>query len=306
MAKGKTGAKTGKKQDEAASDLTGNLCELLRVGATQQPAGGEAHVDLGSLDPDATPGFDGGKKAGKAALAALSEEVTELQSRLMAHGYTGGHQRILVILQGMDTSGKGGAVKHAVGLLDPGGLRLKSFRKPTEEELRHDFLWRIRKELPAAGQIGIFDRSHYEDVLIARVHELAPPEEIERRYGAINTFEQRLVDGGTTVLKCMLHVSADEQRDRLLARLDDPAKVWKFRPEDVDERGHWADYQAAYQTALERCSRAAPWYVIPSNHKWYRSLALASLLRTALAEMDLSWPEPDFDVEEQRARLLAG
>jgi len=289
-----------------AKRKSGNLCELLRVDATSESSDGKARVDLASLDPDATPGFDGGKKAGKAALAALSAEITELQARLMAHGYTGGEKRILVILQGMDTSGKGGAVKHAVGLLDPGGLRLKSFRKPTEEELRHDFLWRIRKELPGAGQIGIFDRSQYEDVLIARVHQLAPPEEIERRYGAINTFEQRLVDGGTTILKCMLHISADEQRDRLVARLDDPAKVWKFRPEDVDERGHWPDYQAAYQTALARCSRAAPWYVIPSNHKWYRSLALASLLRTALAEMDLTWPQPDFDVEEQRARLLAG
>ena len=306
MAKRKSSGKTGKKQAGAARDLTGNLCELLRVAATSDSPDGDARVDLGSLDPDATPGFDGGKKAGKAALAALSDEITELQSRLMAHGYTGGGKRILVILQGMDTSGKGGAVKHAVGLLDPGGLRLKSFRKPTQEELRHDFLWRIRKELPGAGQIGIFDRSHYEDVLIARVHQLAPPEEIERRYGAINTFEQRLVDGGTTILKCMLHISADEQRDRLLARLEDPAKVWKFRPEDVDERGHWPDYEAAYQTALERCSRAAPWYVIPSNHKWYRSLALASLLRTALAEMELAWPEPDFDVEEQRARLRAG
>jgi PPK2 family polyphosphate:nucleotide phosphotransferase len=302
MAKGKT----SKRKDTAAGDLTGNLCELLRVDRSGETSDATSGVDLGSSDPGATPGFDGGKKAGKAALAALSDEITELQAKLMAHGYTGGPQRVLVILQGMDTSGKGGAVKHAVGLLDPGGLRLKSFRKPTAEELRHDFLWRIRKELPGAGQIGIFDRSHYEDVLIARVHGLAPPEEIERRYGAINTFEQRLVDGGTTVLKCLLHISEDEQRDRLLARLDDPTKVWKFRPEDVDERGHWPDYQAAYQTALERCSRAAPWYVIPSNHKWYRSLAIASLLRTALAELDLSWPAPDFDVEEQRARLLAG
>ena|SRR5215213_990015 len=293
-------------RDGGSTDLTGNLCELLRVGADGAEEQGERRVDLASLDPDATPGFDGGKKAGKKALAALSEEITELQARLMAHGYTGGHRRILVILQGMDTAGKGGAVKHAVGLLDPGGLRLKSFRKPTEEELGHDFLWRIRKELPAAGQIGIFDRSHYEDVLVARVHQLAPAEEIERRYGAINTFEQRLVDAGTTILKCMLHISAEEQRDRLVARLDDPTKVWKFRPEDVDERGHWPDYQAAYETALERCGRAAPWYVIPANHKWYRSLALASLLRTALAEMNLSWPSPGFDVEEQRARLLAG
>ena len=278
--------------------------ELLRVGPPPGAGPDQASaVDLAAIDPDATPGFDGGKKAGQKALAALTEEVTELQSKLMAHGYTGGDRRVLLVLQGMDTAGKGGAVKHAVGLLDPGGLRLTSFRKPTPEELRHDFLWRIRKQLPAPGQVGIFDRSHYEDVLVARVHELAPPEEIERRYTAINRFEQRLVDSGTTVLKVMLHISREEQRERLLARLEDPTKVWKFRPGDVDERARWDDYQAAYQTALERCGRVAPWYVVPSNHKWYRSLALASLVRDTLAEMDLAWPEPDFDVEEQRRRL---
>ena len=298
--KGSKGSKGSKRSK--GDELAGNLCELLRVDPPEDVQ--EARVDLAALDPDATPGFDGGKKAGRKALDRLTEEITDLQTRLMAHGYTGGQRRILVVLQGMDTSGKGGAVKHAVGLLDPGGLRLKSFRAPTPEELRHNFLWRIRKELPAPGQIGIFDRSHYEDVLVARVHGLAPPEEIERRYAAINTFERRLVDGGTTILKCMLHISRDEQRERLLARLDDPTKVWKFRPGDVDERGHWPDYQAAYETALGRCGQAAPWYVIPSNHKWYRSLALASLLRTALAEMDLDWPEPAFDVEEQRRRLL--
>jgi PPK2 family polyphosphate:nucleotide phosphotransferase len=292
--------KKSKKTSGSRSDEVGDLRQLLSVAPAAAQGGG---VDLGAIDPDSTPGFDGGKKAGRRALDALTAEITDLQARLMANGYTGGDRRILLVLQGMDTSGKGGAVKHAVGLLDPGGLKLTSFRKPTPEELRHDFLWRIRRALPAAGQIGIFDRSHYEDVLVARVHELAPAEEIDRRYGAINAFEQELVDSGTTVLKCMLHISRDEQRDRLLARLDDPTKVWKFKPEDVDERGHWDHYRAAYQTALERCSRAAPWYVIPANHKWYRSLALATLLRTALAELALPWPEPEFDVDEQRRRL---
>ncbi len=300
---GKKHRSKGSKGSEDPRNLTGTLCELLRVRPGEDGRGAE--VDLTALDPGSTPGFDGGKKAGRTALAALTDEITDLQTRLMAHGYTGGHRRILVVLEGMDTAGKGGAVKHAVGLLNPGGLHLKSFRAPTQEELRHDFLWRIRKELPGPGQIGIFDRSHYEDVLVARVHRLAAPEEVERRYGAINTFEQRLVDSGTTILKCVLHISREEQRDRLLARLDDPTKVWKFRPEDVDERGRWDEYQAAYGLALQRCSRAAPWYVIPSNHKWYRSLALASLLRTALTEMELSWPEPAFDVEEQRRRLVA-
>jgi PPK2 family polyphosphate:nucleotide phosphotransferase len=271
---------------------------LLRV----QPGA----VDLQRIDPRSTPGFDGDKTAGKKALAALEPELRDAQTRLAADGYTGGHRSVLLVIQGMDTSGKGGVLKHAVGLLDPGGVRITSFKAPTNEELAHDFLWRVESQTPAAGQVGIFDRSHYEDVLIARVHELAPPEEIERRYGAINDFERRLTDGGTTVLKCMLHISKEEQRDRLLARLDRRRKLWKFKPEDVDERGRWDDYQAAYETALERCSTEwAPWYVVPSDHKWYRTLAIASLLDDALAAMDLAWPKADFDIEEQKERLGA-
>ncbi|WP_148572175.1 PPK2 family polyphosphate kinase [Nocardioides caldifontis] len=263
-------------------------------------------VDLGAVDPEGTPGFTGGKRDGKAALEAMADEMVELQTKLAADAYTGGHRRLLLVLQGMDTSGKGGVVKHAVGLFDAGGVRIRSFGAPTPEELAHDFLWRIERETPQAGQIGIFDRSHYEDVLIGRVRSLAPPEEIERRYGAINDFERRLVDDGTVVVKCLLHISADEQRERLLARLDDPRKRWKFRPEDVDDRALWDDYRAAYEVALERCSTEwAPWYVVPSNRKWYRTLAVASLLRDALRSMELRWPEPDYDVEEQRRRLEA-
>jgi PPK2 family polyphosphate:nucleotide phosphotransferase len=164
---------------------------------------------------------------------------------MYANAYVGGSRRVLVVLQGMDTSGKGGVLKHTVGIFNPNGIRLKSFKKPTVEELAHDFLWRVRHELPDSGQIGIFDRSHYEDVLVARVHELAPAEEIERRYDAINDFEQELADDGTIIIKCMLHISADTQKERLLARLDEPAKRWKFKPEDVDERHRWVDYQAA-------------------------------------------------------------
>ncbi len=177
----------------------------------------------------------------------------------------------------MDTSGKGGVIEHALGQLNPIGLRQTSFKKPTEEELAHDFLWRIERALPDAGMVGVFDRSHYEDVLVARVHELVDEGEIERRYTAINDFEKGLVDSGTVVLKCMLHVSSEEQRERLLARLDDPDKQWKFKPADVDERAHWAEYQEAYETALERCNTdAAPWYVVPSDTKWYRNWAVAS------------------------------
>ena len=234
----------------------------------------------------------------------MGEELFELQEKLFASGYTDGERRILLVLQGMDTSGKGGVLKHTTGLFDPNGLRIFSFKAPTKEELAQDFLWRVEKEVPAPGKVGVFDRSHYEDVLIVRVHELAKPEEIERRYDAINEFEKRLADGGTTIIKCMLHISADKQKERLLARLDDPTKQWKFKPGDVDERRKWPQYQQAYEIALERCNTdVAPWYVVPSDRKWYRNWAIGSLLLEKLRAMDLHWPDPDYDVAEQRARL---
>jgi PPK2 family polyphosphate:nucleotide phosphotransferase len=272
------------------------ISELLRL-----PAG---PVDLSMIDANGKPGFDGGKADGAKALPKLGAELADLQEKLFAEGYTGSRQRVLLVLQGMDTSGKGGVLSHTVGMLEVSGVTLKSFKKPTEEELAHDFLWRIEEALPAAGEIGIFDRSHYEDVLVVKVHELAEPDEVERRYGAINTFEKKLTDTGTTVIKCMLHISAEEQRQRLLARLDDPTKQWKFKPGDVDERARWSDYQAAYATALERCNTSnAPWYVVPSDRKWYRNWAIAQLLLEALRALDLDWPAPDYDVAEQRARL---
>jgi PPK2 family polyphosphate:nucleotide phosphotransferase len=274
------------------------ISELLRL-----PAG---PVDLSAIDSHGQPGFDGKKKDGKKALPGLGDELADLQEKLFAEGYTGGSRRVLLVLQGMDTSGKGGVLSHTVSMLNVSGLALKSFKKPTEEELAHDFLWRVEKVLPAAGEIGIFDRSHYEDVLVVKVHELAKPDEIERRYGAINDFEKRLADEGTSIIKCMLHISPDEQRERLLARLDDPTKQWKFKPGDVDERGRWDDYRAAYETALERCNtEAAPWYVVPSDRKWYRNWAIAQLLLETLRSLDLDWPTPDYDVAEQCARLGA-
>ncbi|MGH3588293.1 MAG: PPK2 family polyphosphate kinase [Pseudonocardia sp.] len=261
-------------------------------------------ADLASYDSRATTGFDGSKKDAKAALTEMAPVLSDLQERLYASGKTGGNKALLLVLQGMDTSGKGGVMRSAVGLFDPQGVHIKAFKAPTEEELAHDFLWRVEREVPGPGLVGIFDRSHYEDVLVARVRELAPVEEIERRYDAINAFEQKLVDAGTTVVKCMLHISADEQKERLLARLDDPAKHWKFNPGDVDERALWPDYQDAYEIALERCNtESAPWLVVPSDRKWYRNWAVATVLQEALAAMDLGWPEADFDVEEQRRRL---
>ena len=273
-----------------------NIGGLLRVGP--------GPVELDGVDPDGHPGFEGDKKAGKAALAELEDELVELQTMLSAEAYVGGRRRVLLVLQGMDTSGKGGVVKHAVGLFNPGGVRIKSFGAPTEEELAQDFLWRIEREAPSPGQIGIFDRSHYEDVLAAKVRKLASEKEIERRYDAINDFERELAEEGTTIIKCMLHISEQEQRERLLARLERPRKVWKFKPEDIDERAVWDDYRKAYEVTLERCNTEwAPWYVVPSNRKWYRTLAIASLMRDKLRAMELCYPKPDFDVEEQKRRL---
>ena len=261
-------------------------------------------VDLTSIETDAAPGFDGGKKKGKAALFALGDDLSDLQERLFAEGKSGSGRRVLLVLQGMDTSGKGGVLRHTVGLVDPQGVRITSFKAPTEEERSHDFLWRIRRALPEAGYIGVFDRSHYEDVLIGRVRELAEPAELERRYTAINDFERELVDGGTTVVKCMLHLSADEQKARLLARLDDPTKLWKYNPGDVDERGQWPLYREAYELALERTNTEhAPWFVIPSDKKWYRNLSIGRLLHDTVSNIDPQWPEPDFDVDVERKRL---
>jgi len=281
-----------------SSKAAARVSDLLRV-----PAG---PVDLSALDTRATPGFDGDKAAGKAELAALGPRLSDLQERLHAEGVTGGRRSLLLVLQGMDTAGKGGVVRHVIGQVDPQGCEIASFKAPTREELAHDFLWRIRKRLPGPGKLGVFDRSHYEDVLVVRVHGLVPRSTWSRRYAAINRFEARLVTDQIRVVKVFLHTSKEEQRQRLLARLDDPTKHWKFNPRDVDERAFWGDYQEAYAAALERCnSDAAPWYRVPADRKWYRNWAVASLLVEQLEDMKLTWPKADFDVEEQRARLLA-
>jgi PPK2 family polyphosphate:nucleotide phosphotransferase len=280
------------------------MAKELRAADLRLPPG---PVDLTAIDSGSTAGFKGGKAKGKGALMALGDDLSDLQERLFAEGVADvGHGRsLLLVLQGMDTSGKGGVLKHTVGLVDPQGVSITSFKKPTEEELAEDFLWRIRKALPTRGRIGVFDRSHYEDVLIARVRELAPAEEIERRYDAINAFEAELVGAGITVVKCMLHISAETQKERLLARLANPTKYWKFNPADVDERAKWPEYRRAYEIALERTNtEVAPWYVVPSDHKWYRNLAIGKLLHTTLTNMKPQWPAADFDVATQRERLL--
>ena len=257
------------------------------------------------IDSRSTPGFDGDKAAGEAALADLSRPLADLQERLFAEGVAGGSRSLLVVLQGMDTSGKDGTVRGVVGNVDPQGVRITSFKKPTEEELAHDFLWRIRKRLPDPGLIGVFNRSHYEDVLIVRVHDLVPKEAWERRYDAINAFEAELATAGTRVVKFFLHISADDQKERLLARLDDPTKHWKWNTADLDERQYWNAYQESYAAVLERCNPdSAPWYVVPAGRKWYRNWAIATLLLETLTDMAPTWPDPDLDVPALKARLM--
>ncbi|TLM85536.1 polyphosphate kinase 2 family protein [Pseudarthrobacter sp. NamE2] len=260
---------------------------------------------LSDIDPDSTPGYTGTKDDGKALLGEMDDELADLQERLFAESRFGGRKRILLILQAMDTAGKGGIVKHVMGAMDPQGVQFKAFKAPTTEEKSYDFLWRIGKEVPAVGMVGVFDRSHYEDVLIHRVHRWASPEEIKRRYVAINEFEGRLIESGTRVVKVMLHISGEEQKKRLLARLDNPAKHWKYNRGDLDERAFWDDYMNAYQAAFDETStRDAPWHVIPANKKWYARIAVQQLLIGALAELNPEWPKADFDVPTERELIL--
>src|SRR4051812_28376009 len=275
------------------------VSDLLRL-----PAG---PVDLHTIDTRSTPGFDGGKKDAREEALGLGERLATLQEQLYAEGRTGGTRSLLLILQGMDTSGKGGTIRHVVGHVDPSNVRVHAFGPPTAEERRHDFLWRVRRELPAAGQIGVFDRSHYEDVVAVRVRGLADRRTWTRRYGAIERFEAELSAAGTRVVKCFLHISPAEQRERLLARLDDPRKHWKYNPGDLDDRELWEEYMTAYADALERCtSEVAPWYVVPADRKWYRNWAVTNVLVEQLEAMALRWPAapPGLDIEAQRARLL--
>ncbi|MDT0180982.1 polyphosphate kinase 2 family protein [Microbacterium sp. ARD31] len=277
---------------------TGSPSTLLRVGAGFR---------LADVDPASTPGYDGDKKSGQADLAAAADEFDQLQERLYAQSRTQPDApSVLLVLQAMDSAGKGGIVRHVIGATDPQGVHLKAFKKPTPEELAHDFLWRIEREVPEPGYIGVFDRSHYEDVLIGRVRQLAAPEEIQRRYGAIVDFEDRLAERGVHLVKVMLHISGDEQKARLTERLERPDKHWKYNPGDVDERELWPAYMDAYQAVFDRTSTdRAPWLVVPANHKWYARLAVQALLIEVLERIDPQWPAADFDVEVEKARLAA-
>ncbi|NUP73225.1 MAG: polyphosphate kinase 2 family protein [Sinomonas sp.] len=259
---------------------------------------------LDAVDPSSTPGFEGTKADGEAFLAKRDSRLSGLQEKLFAEGRSGGSRAVLLVLQGMDTSGKGGVVRSVVGAVDVQGVQLAAFGVPTEEEKRHDFLWRIEQKLPRPGMLGCFDRSHYEDVLVHRVHGLATAEELERRYSAIRDFEARLHEGGTRIIKVMLHISKDEQKRRLAARLEDESKHWKLSESDIAERDFWDDYMEAYEIALHHTSTAyAPWYVVPSNSKWYSRMVVQELLVATLESMDPVWPAASVDIERLARRL---
>lgn len=280
-----------KRRDEWSDDPR----DLLRGGPD---------FDLVGMDRGATPGWGAGKRASKGFCHERGDLLSELQERLFAEGRAGGERSLLVVVQGLDTAGKGGVARHVMSKVDPQGVALRSFKAPTDEEKKHHFLWRIKKQLPAAGLIGVFDRSHYEDVLIARVDEIVSHDTWEKRYDEINDFEAELVASGTTILKFGLMVSHDEQGMRLMKRLDRPDKHWKYSSNDLVTRRKWDDYQDAYADVFRRTStETAPWYVIPADHKWYARLAITEILTQTLIEMDPEWPSVPWDPEVQRREL---
>lgn len=257
---------------------------------------------MADVHADSTPGLRGGHKKAERDIQKHQDDLFELHERLYAE-----HKRsLLVVLQGMDTSGKDGTVTHVVRNFNPQGVLITAFKQPTPEEKRHGFLWRIRKRLPLPGYIGIFNRSHYEDVLIARVHDLAKPGVIERRYSQINEFEKQLARAGTTVVKLCLHISYAQQRKRLMDRLRNPDKHWKFSEHDIDERAFWDEYMSAYGLAVTRCSTQwAPWYVVPANDKVYRNWAVTKILLETLRQVDPQYPRPKLDIPRLLKRLQA-
>ena len=262
------------------------FADLLLVAPGSTP-------DLAAIDAAATPGFEGDKDAARARLKDLKQELAEFQEKLWAEG----GQSLLIVLQALDAGGKDGLIRKVVTAFNPQGTRVTGFGVPTEEELRHDFLWRIHAATPGKGRIGVFNRSHYEDVLVVRVNELAPESVWSARYDQINAFESILAANRTRIVKLYLHISRDEQRERFQKRLDNPAKHWKWSSGDLETRARWDDYRAAYTDALARCSTDhAPWFVIPADRKWYRDLAVAEILAETARDMDPQWPEAEGDL----------
>ena len=251
-------------------------------------------VDLTAFDTAENGGFRT-KKEGAKALKRYRKKLRKLQDRF----YAWDKKALLVVLQGMDTAGKDGTIKHVMRGVNPQGVTVTSFKVPSAEELAHDYLWRIHKAVPRRGMIGIFNRSHYEDVLVVRVHNLVPPEVWSQRYDQINAFEKHLTENGVVILKFFLHISKEEQARRLQARLDTPEKRWKFNKGDLKERALWDDYQAAYADALQKCSTSyAPWYVVPSDVKWYRNYVVGQIITETLQDLDPRYPEPEEGLDE--------
>lgn len=245
-------------------------------------------VKLSKWDPDDTSGFKGNKQEAELEIAEMVRKLSALQEVLYAEH----KHKILVVIQAMDTGGKDGAIRGVFSGVNPAGVRVVSFKAPSVEELDHDYLWRIHKTVPAKGELVVFNRSHYEDVLVVRVHEFVPPAVWKPRFEQINAFEQQLAESGTTILKFYLHISKDEQKERLQARLDDPNKHWKFRLGDLEERKLWPNYMEAYEDVLSKTSTSyAPWYIVPANHKWYRDLVISSVLVDALDKLNMNFPE---------------
>ena len=265
-----------------------SIPDLLRVAPGTRPK-------LGSIDPASTPGFDGDKAAAEDRLSELRSELGDFQERLWAEG----GQSLLVVLQALDAGGKDGLIRKVVSAFNPQGTRVTGFGVPTQEELRHDYLWRVHAATPGKGRIGVFNRSHYEDVLVVRVNKLVPPSVWKPRFDQINAFEATLAAERTRIVKLYLHISREEQRERFLKRLANPAKQWKWSPADLDARKQWKDFRAAYTDVLERCSTDhAPWFVIPADHKWYRDLAAAEILLAAARQMNPRWPKPAVDLSK--------
>ena len=262
---------------------------------------GKNKIHLKDFDPNDSSEFNGKKKAGEEALIEINKEIETLQEQMFAEG----KRRLIVLVQAMDTAGKDGIIRHVFEGVNPSGVRVAAFKAPTAVELSHDYLWRVHAQTPGKGEIVIFNRSHYEDVLVVRVRNLAPKEVWSKRYDHIKNFEKMLTDEGTTILKLFLNIDLQEQAQRFLARVEDPTKTWKFNPGDLEERKLWPQYMEAYEDALNKTSTDyAPWYVIPSNKKWYRNLLVANILRDTLKGFKMSYPEPPADLEGYHKKLL--
>ena len=262
---------------------------------------GKNKIHLKDFDPNDSSEFNGKKKAGEEALIEINKEIETLQEQMFAEG----KRRLIVLVQAMDTAGKDGIIRHVFEGVNPSGVRVAAFKAPTAVELSHDYLWRVHAQTPGKGEIVIFNRSHYEDVLVVRVRNLAPKEVWSKRYDHIKNFEKMLTDEGTTILKLFLNIDLQEQAQRFLARVEDPTKTWKFNPGDLEERKLWPQYMEAYEDVLNKTSTDyAPWYVIPSNKKWYRNLLIANILRDTLKGFKMSYPEPPADLEGYHKKLL--